>query len=254
VDRIELCVMCHNPDSSEQQNRAAMGLDVTKTYDGRLGQTYDLRTMVHAIHAAGETSANLVYYRSNGVYAFGSKASIAAIPNWKTTPKIECAGLVEGNPGQVVSYMVYGSIPTGTVSVPTASGAGSAVTTDPSGACSTLSTDRLPAGYTKGTYRPFNEIPVEYPRALNDCSACHVGTVSLPNPNLAVAVTEEIGGTTASNLLDDVLVGPTTASCMSCHQSGDPTTQFQLKKHAYDQSWWPSAFPNGRQDLLDAVP
>ena len=40
---------------------------------------------------------------------------------------------------------------------------------------------------------------------------------------------------------------------MSCHQSGDPVTQFGLRFHAYDQGWTPSIFTNGRQTLIDAV-
>jgi hypothetical protein len=40
---------------------------------------------------------------------------------------------------------------------------------------------------------------------------------------------------------------------MSCHQSGDPTTQFGLRIHAYGQSWVPGTFENGRQTLIDAA-
>jgi OmcA/MtrC family decaheme c-type cytochrome len=261
VDRIELCIMCHNPASTEQQNRAAYGVTPAEAYDGRVGQTYDLRTMVHAIHSAGEKDRNLVYYRSNGVYAFGSAASIAAIPNWKTTPKIVCAGLVEGRASPVEQYLVFGSdnntvtSSSNTVQVPTVGGAGTALSmTDPNGACSTIPVANLPSGSTKGVYRTFNEIAVDYPRALNDCLACHVTQPALPNPNLGVAVTDDMGGSTVQNQLDDILVGPSAASCYSCHRPGDPTVNFQLQQHVYDNGWWPSAFPNGRQTLIDAVP
>ena len=40
---------------------------------------------------------------------------------------------------------------------------------------------------------------------------------------------------------------------MSCHQSGDPSVQFGLRSHAYDQGWWPTTFVNGRQTLIDAA-
>ena len=256
VDKIELCIMCHNPASTEQQNRTAYGLTSASTYDGKVGQTYDLRTMVHAIHSAGEASRNLVYYRSNGVYAFGSAASIAAIPNWKTTPKIECAGLSEGNPAQIVQYMVYGSVATGSVQVPwtAANGIDPFGSMDPTHACTTVSVTSLPAGYPRGTYRIFNEIAVDYPRALNDCLACHVSGPAVPNPKQAVAVTYDMGGSTVQNQLDDVLIGPSAASCLSCHQYGTPTMQFQQREHVYGNGWAPSAFPNGRQTLIDALP
>lgn len=41
---------------------------------------------------------------------------------------------------------------------------------------------------------------------------------------------------------------------MSCHQKADSVDQFMLRKHAYDYSWIPFVFDDGRQTLLDAVP
>jgi hypothetical protein len=108
VDNNELCVMCHNPASSEQNRRVGMGVTASEAYDGLAGQTYDMRYMVHAIHAAGAHRAAspgwaapdtnglrmqipgplvhvgkpLMYYRSNGIFFFGSKESEATLPNW----------------------------------------------------------------------------------------------------------------------------------------------------------------------------
>lgn len=232
VDSIELCVMCHNPASSEQQNRAGIGVVAAEAYDGKPGQTYDMRTMVHAIHAAGETGNPLVYYRNMGIYFFGTKAALAA-SSWPTTGGITC----NGSEGPQTYFKVAGSSATGKVPV-----AG--------GSCTG------PTDSTDGTWKPHNFIEVHYPQALNSCGACHVnGTErALPDPKKAVAVTVDIGGTNASNLVDDVLKGPTAATCMSCHQYGSATTKYYLNKHAYDNGWWPSAFPNGRQTLIDAAP
>jgi len=100
---------------------------------------------------------------------------------------------------------------------------------------------------------------VKYPRNLADCSACHIpGTVSEPpDPRKAVGVTLDPGAgpTTAwSNLLDDTLTGPSAASCMSCHQSGDPLKQYYRRSHAYNFGFAPSVFAGmGRQALLDAA-
>ena len=69
----------------------------------------------------------------------------------------------------------------------------------------------------------------------------------------AVGVTVDAGAAPWGNQLDDVLMGPTAASCMSCHQSGDATTQFYLRTHAYGQGWLPTTFVNGRQTLIDAA-
>jgi OmcA/MtrC family decaheme c-type cytochrome len=204
VDSIELCVACHNPASSEQQNRLGMGITAANSYDGKDGQTYDFRTMIHAIHSAGETGEPLVYYRSNGIYVFGSQA---AIDELKAT---------KGWPG-AGSFKVASSSP--------------------------------------ATTRTHNEIVVHYPRALNDCQACHLpGTDKvLPDPAKSVAVTVKAGAAPWSNQKDDVLMGPVAAACMSCHQSGVPGQQVALRNHAFQGGWFPSIFENGRQSLLDAA-
>jgi hypothetical protein len=68
-----------------------------------------------------------------------------------------------------------------------------------------------------------------------------------------VGVTVNAGAAPWGNQLDDVLTGPTAASCMTCHQSSDPLTQSILSSHAFDMGWWPSTFTNGRQTLIDAA-
>lgn len=256
VDSVELCVLCHNPASSEKQNRVAFGVDVTEAYDGKVGQTYDLRTMLHAIHSAGETGKLLVYYRSNGIYAFGSTASIATIPNWKTTANVTCQGVSEGRPAAISQYAIYGSVASGTVQVPTVAGPGSDISPDPTGACSTIDVAKLPAGFTKATYKTFNEIPVHYPRPLNDCGACHVdGFDALPSQATAVAVSDADTGAVGSasaiqNIADDVLTGVKVQSCFSCHQSSDPALDAAKKQHGYDYSWTPKAFSGGRGEVI----
>jgi hypothetical protein len=220
-----------------------MGVTGDETYDRRTGQTYDLRYMVHAIHSAGETNAPLVYYRSNGVYAFGSQAAIDALPNWKVGAPATCNNAVPDSHGAraVEMYEVYGSTATGT----------KPAVNPATGYCYATAPDS-----TAGTWRTFNEIVVHYPRQLSDCSACHVDgwEEQVPSPLEAVAVTEDAGAAPWAYQVDDVLLGPGAASCMSCHQSGDPWTQYGLRYgHAYENGWIPAAFPAGRQTLIEAV-
>ncbi len=241
VDNNDLCVMCHNPASSEQQNRVNMGVDATEAYDGQVGQTYDMRTMVHAIHSAGESGARLVYYRSNGIYLFGPANALASVPNWPTTGGVTCKN-AEG--ADVTYYPVAGSVANGTSDrVPTVNSDGTCNTT--TGPLSTT-----------GVWRIHNFIPVHYPQALNNCGACHVDgwAPAAVDGSKGVAVTVDAGASPWGNQIDDVLMGPTAASCMTCHQSGEPTTQFYLRTHAYGGGWAPTTFDNGRQTLLDAVP
>jgi hypothetical protein len=214
-----------------------MGVDATVAYDGKNGETYDLRTMTHAIHSAGETGRPLVYYRSNGIFFFGSKEALAKITTWPTTGCVTC-----GNEDGTLTYCkVFGSAATGTVPV-----------ANPDGTCK----EEGLANSTDGTWRAHRVVEVHYPRPLNDCEACHVdgSAGSLPDPTRSLAVTYGAGADPWNNLLDDVLIGPSTAACMSCHQSGDEVEQFYLRKHAYDFGWSPSAFPDGRQTLIDAMP
>ena len=142
-------------------------------------------------------------------------------PNWATTPctKTDSSGNVtEG-------YIVYGSDPA------VATGIG----------C-----------------QPFNLYPPTYPRAFNDCAACHVkgfetSSNVIPDQDKAVATTLDAGvpdsGTGTStvwkNQLDDTLQGASAAACTSCHQSTD------AKGHAYQNGWTPQTFEKGRQTVLD---
>jgi OmcA/MtrC family decaheme c-type cytochrome len=198
VDSVDLCVICHNPAANEKNVRVGLGVTASEAYDGKPGQTYDFRYMLHAIHSAGETNAPLVYYRSNGIYAFGSQAAIDALPNW---------------PGS------------GTQAI---------------------------FGADTATNRTHNEIVVHYPRGLNECGACHTGNaVALPSTTRAVAVTTyDAGGSPWRIQTDDVLMSPATASCMSCHQSGDAGMQNALRGHAFQNSWTPAVFTGGRQNIL----
>jgi OmcA/MtrC family decaheme c-type cytochrome len=88
VDSVELCVMCHNEASSEQNVRVGMGVTASEAYDGKVGQTYGFKTMLHAVHSSGETTHKpLVIYRTRGIYAFGP--DVNAIPNWPGTSTSE---------------------------------------------------------------------------------------------------------------------------------------------------------------------
>jgi len=240
VDNVDLCVTCHNPASNEKNVRVGFGVDAGEAYDGKPGETIDMRVMVHAIHSAGESGNAYVVYRTRGIYFFGSQAALDdAIANrhWPTTGGVTC----NGAEGPQTSYKVYGSIASG--NVPEA---------NPDGTCKTTGL----VASTDGTWQVHNVILIHYPRALNDCGACHADgwTPAAVDGSKGVAVTVDAGVAPWGGQLDDVLMGPTAASCMSCHQSGVPSTQFYLRTHAYGGGWAPTTFESGRQTLLDAVP
>jgi OmcA/MtrC family decaheme c-type cytochrome len=200
VDNVEMCVLCHNEASSETNVRVGYGVDPSEAYDGKAGQTYGFKSMLHALHSAGETGAPLVIYRTRGIYAWAADESV--LKNWPGTGSQE----------------IYGSD----------DGTGN------------------PRTQTHNFHAP------TYPRALNDCAACHVpGFDVIPDQTKAVATTLDAGAAPWSNQLDDVLEGPAAAACMSCHQSANPALQAALKGHAYQFGWVPAVFPNGREDILN---
>jgi len=183
VDNVTMCVMCHNSASTEQNVRVGMGVDKSEAYDRLVGQTYEFKTMLHAIHKAGEPgSAPIVIYRNRGIYAWGTDKSL--LPNWATGAKCDAPSI----PGvDTLGNIVFGSDP---------------------------------ASANKCQAHTFHT--PTYPRLSNDCAACHVATFNvIPDQSKAVATTLDAGGTTWKNQLDDTLQGASAAACTSCHSSTD---------------------------------
>ena len=92
VDNVTMCIICHNSASSDQNNRVLMGVDASEAYDGKVGQTYELKTMLHAIHSAGTGLAPYVVYRTRGIYAWAAEGT--TLPNWPadSTPTLVFGG------------------------------------------------------------------------------------------------------------------------------------------------------------------
>jgi len=191
VDNVGMCILCHNSASNEKNVRVGMGVDSSEAYDGKVGETFEMKTMLHRIHSAGvEGSPPYVIYRNRGIYGFATDDSL--LPNWPGT-------------GQQV---VFGS---------------DDVTTN------------------------HNFHTPTYPRALNACAACHVEDLAVqPDQTQAMATTVEAGSIVWEDQLDDVLQGAATTACVTCH--ADSAT----KGHAYQNSWEPQEFPEGRQTIIDA--
>jgi hypothetical protein len=211
VDNVTLCVMCHNPASSEQNIRVGMGVDASEAYDGLVGQTYELKTLLHMVHTAGvEGQKPVVIYRNRGIYAWAPDVSL--LPNWATGAACDAPESVVPGP-DLAGNIVFGSDP--------------------------ASTNKC---QVHNFYSP------TYPRAFNDCGACHVADFNqVPDQAKAVATTLDAGAAPWANQLDDVLQGAGAAACTTCHQGG------ATKGHAIQNGWEPRTFPNGRQTIIDAA-
>jgi OmcA/MtrC family decaheme c-type cytochrome len=192
VDNVDMCIVCHNSASNEKNVRVGMGVDASEAYDGKIGETFEMKTMLHQIHSAAVPGKPpYVIYRNRGIYAFANDES--QLPNWPGTGQQE----VFGSDGVVTNHNFHSA---------------------------------------------------DYPRALNACTACHVeGLPVQPDQAKAMAATVDAGSETWEDQLDDVLQGATTTACVTCH--ADSAT----KGHAYQNSWEPQEFDEGRQTIIDAV-
>jgi OmcA/MtrC family decaheme c-type cytochrome len=211
VDNVTMCVMCHNPASSDQNNRVAMGVTATEAYDGLVGQTYEFKSYLHALHAVNSAALNpaekpVLIYRTRGIFAWAPEG--VTPPNWASEP---CE---KATPTAAQEYRVFGGDPALDVSC-----------------------------QTHTLYHP------TYPRAANDCAACH-GSIDfdvMVDQTKGVATTLDAGVAPWNNQLDDKLQGANTAACTSCHRDAPSVG------HANQNGWTPTTFPNGRQTIIDAA-
>jgi OmcA/MtrC family decaheme c-type cytochrome len=232
VDNVDVCMLCHNAASNEKNVRVGMGVDASEAYDGKVGETFELKTMLHRVHSSTydwdplpddrntpDVVENVKYnppylvYRNRGVYAFANDPSV--LPNW--TAGEDCV-----HSSGRVGRRVAGADPT-----------------------------------IDDSCQPHNFEAPTYPRSLNECAACHTADfMVIPDQTKSMASTTDAGSTVWENKLDDTvwenklddtLQGAATTACVTCHADG------ASKGHAYQNGWTPQVFPDGRQTIIDAV-
>ena len=101
VDNVDMCILCHNSASNEQNVRVGMGVDASEAYDGRAGQTYEFKSMLHLIHSRGGAGASpIVIYRNRGIYAWAPEGTM--LPNWPGTGSQPVFGSDDGTGNPVM--------------------------------------------------------------------------------------------------------------------------------------------------------
>ncbi len=228
VDNVDKCLVCHNAAANEQYVRVGMGVDASEAYDGKVGETFEMKTMLHRVHSANwdwnpdrditEVNPPFLVYRNRGVYAFAGEGEFP--PNWDSGE--DCV-----HPSNRVGRRVFGADITNTPD--------------------------------DNSCQPHIFHAPTFPRSLNGCTACHTvddpatqdvneDFMVIPDQTKSMASTVDVGSTVDyTDQLDDVLQGAATTACITCHYSS------AAKGHAYQNSWAPQEFPEGRQTIIDAV-
>ncbi len=129
TDEPGVCVICHNPNATDASRRPSTAGVLTGGADGKLEESIDFKTMIHAIHA-GESGKG--GFRSKGITVYGFGGSVNDFSKVVFPGKLnDCAICHAGS-----SYQL-----TGTWGAPTANGI--LGTTISSGASTTSSADNL---------------------------------------------------------------------------------------------------------------
>lgn len=98
VDNVDMCYLCHNPAANDEYVRVdTFGVDASEAYDGRAGQAFGIKEMVHAVHPAGATGNPVVIYRGRGIYAWAT--DVSQLSNW---PTVDDCTRSNGSPGRLV--------------------------------------------------------------------------------------------------------------------------------------------------------
>ena len=129
TDEPGVCVICHNPNATDASRRPATAGVLTGGTDGKLEESIDFKTMIHAIHA-GESGKG--GFRTKGITVYGFGGSVNDFSNVVFPGKLnDCAKCHAGT-----SYQL-----TGTWGAPTANGVlGTTISTgaDPVGSADNL--------------------------------------------------------------------------------------------------------------------
>jgi OmcA/MtrC family decaheme c-type cytochrome len=66
TDNINVCVICHNPNATDINQRLLAGIDASNAIDGKDEEATDFKRMIHALHAGSSRAAGLVVYGFGG--------------------------------------------------------------------------------------------------------------------------------------------------------------------------------------------
>jgi len=110
TDEPGVCAVCHNPNATDAGRRPSTGGVLTGGVDGKLEESIDVKTMIHAIHAG---QAGKGGFRTKGITVYGFGGSVNDFSNVVFPGKLnDCTACHSGT-----SYQL-----TGAWDAPTANG------------------------------------------------------------------------------------------------------------------------------------
>ena len=181
TDQPGVCVVCHNPNATDASRRPTTAGVLTGGTDGKLEESIDFKTMIHAIHAGESDKGG---FRTKGITIYGFGGSVNDFSGVVFPGKLnDCSNCHAGN-----SYQL-----TGTWITPAASGIlGSTIST---GASATDPADNLRISPTAAV-----------------CASCHDDALAkshMQDPNM--------GGSFSAL---QAAINATSEHCVLCHGVG----------------------------------
>ena len=179
VDNVTMCIICHNSASSSRTTASLMGVDASEAYDGLVGQTYEFKTMLHAIHSAGAGQSGPVRDLSDPRHlCLGARARRRRTGHWGDDCRSVDARLPRHR--------------------------------------NTSSSGRIL--HVAQSCQPHNLYHPTYPRDAKQCSACHAaGFGTIPDQSQGRSDDAQRGAAPWKNQIDDTLQGASAAACTTCH-------------------------------------
>lgn len=178
----QVCVVCHNPDATDASRRPATAGVLTGGTDGKLEESIDFKTMIHAIHAGQSGKGG---FRNKGIVVYGFGGSVNDFSNVTFPGKLQNCTTCH----TATSYQL-----TGTWATPTASGVlGSTIST---GASTTSGADNLRISPTAAV-----------------CSSCH-------DSDLAKTHMQDAFNGGLFSVTQAAIAAGTGENCTFCHGPG----------------------------------
>jgi OmcA/MtrC family decaheme c-type cytochrome len=184
TDEPGVCVVCHNPNATDAGRRPATAGILTGGADGKLEESIDFKTMIHAIHAGQKSNGGK---REKGIVVYGFGGSVNDFSKVVFPGKLnDCSNCHAGT-----SYQL-----TGAWGAPTASGI--LASTISTGASASAAADNLRITPTAAV-----------------CSSCH------DSAGAQVHMTSVIAGGQFS-VTQAAIDGGAAEYCSACHGPGGP--------------------------------